>query len=119
MRARVAENRKIAGLVAPERYIVKPTIANAAISSAGLRTVRWLLPSTALRDQGSVADRFDYAVVVTVHQAIRQAEAKLQAAGKQAEKAGAAQVDQDVLELIRTFNSIGPARLKELYRSRQ
>lgn len=80
-----------------------------------LQTVEWLMSLSRVSDRSSVSERFDHAVVITACQAVREASAALRVAAAKAEQSGAAPVEQHVLDLVRNFNSIGPARLEQHY----
>ena len=78
-----------------------------------LRTVEQLL-STLGKSRGSVEQRFQYAAAVIARQAVREADDELRRASQAADDQGAAPVDAKTLDLVRTFNTIGPARLAGL-----
>ncbi|MCK1434155.1 hypothetical protein [Bradyrhizobium sp. 15] len=84
-----------------------------------LETVNGLLlhPRTGIHTP--VEERFDAAVADVVKQAIREAEDALRSASLDAEEAGKAPVEQQVIDFVKSFNCIGPARLKRLHRSRR
>gem|GEM_PF-4809295 len=82
-----------------------------------LQTVDGLLSLTIVSNYSSVSERFDYAVAVTARRLLREAEASLRTAATRAEENGAAPVEQAVLDVVTTFNSIGPIRLEQYYHS--
>ncbi|MCK1631488.1 hypothetical protein [Bradyrhizobium sp. 162] len=84
-----------------------------------LETVKGLLwhPTTTIHTP--VEKRFDEAVANVVKQAIREAQGALRSASVDAEEAGKAPVEQQVIDFVKSFNCIGPARLKRLHRSRR
>lgn len=84
-----------------------------------LQTVNGLLWCPATGPHSPVEKRFDEAVAEVVKRAIREAEAALWSASAEAGEVGKAPVEQQVVDLVRSFNCIGPARLKQLHRSRR
>lgn len=84
-----------------------------------LETVKGLLWHPTTNIHSPVEKRFDEAVANVVQQAIREAEDALRSASVDAGEAGKAPVEQQVIDFVRSFNCIGPARLKALHRSRR
>lgn len=84
-----------------------------------LQTLDGLLWRPATGPYSPVEKRFDEAVTEVVKRAIREAEAALLTAWAEAGEVGKAPVEQQVIDFVRSFNCIGPARLKQLHRSRQ
>lgn len=84
-----------------------------------LETVRGLLWHPTTNIHSPVAKRFDEAVANVVQQTIKEAEHALSSAAWDAGEAGKAPVEQHVIDLVKSFNCIGPARLKRLHRSRR
>lgn len=84
-----------------------------------LETVKGLLwhPTTTIHSP--VENRFDEAVANVAQQAIQEAEDALWSASVEAAEAGKASVEQQVIDFVKSFNCIGPARLKQLHRSRR
>lgn len=84
-----------------------------------LETVNGLLWRPTANIHGPVEKRFDEAVAEVVKQAIRRAEDALRSASVEAEQVGKAPVEQQVIDLVKAFNCIGPARLKQLHRTQR
>ncbi|MET4372490.1 hypothetical protein ABIA99_005196 [Bradyrhizobium sp. LB12.1] len=82
-----------------------------------LETVNGLLWHPTTNIHSPVEKRFDEAVANIVKQAILKAEAALRSASVDAGEVGKAPVEQQVIQFVRSFNCIGPARLKRLHRS--
>ncbi|WP_027514748.1 hypothetical protein [Bradyrhizobium sp. WSM1417] len=84
-----------------------------------LETVKGLLWYPTTNIHSPVEKRFDEAAADVVKRAIREAEHALRSAFLDAEEAGKAPVEQQVINFVKSFNCIGPARLKQLLRSRR
>ena len=84
-----------------------------------LETVKGLLWRPTTNIHSPVEKRFDEAVANVVQRAIREAEDALRSASWDAEEVGKGPVEQNVIRFVKSFNCIGPARLKQLIRSRR
>lgn len=84
-----------------------------------LETVNGLLWHPTTNIHSPIEKRFDEAVADVVKRAIREAEDALRSASVDAGEVGKAPVEQQVIDFVKSFNCIGPARLKRLHRSRR
>ena|SRR6476646_3770910 len=80
-----------------------------------LRDVEQLLGALGNSDvRASVEQRFLHAAAVVARQAVREAARELSNAQTKAGDDGASPVEATTLDLVTTFNTIGPARLARL-----